>query len=219
MDTFWEFVYVKHFIVIIICYPESPSNILDTTSTSCTKSCSHLLDDFFIREVCLTVAIEIFFNCVMVDGSRLTNGSSKDVSLSCTCLSSLGSFAAWLSLYAVATLVLSATAKDVWWSLLLSTRLFEAHCLLNWRVSFEVPGIGHHNFEIVVTVNARWNIGVVLQELFSCDDVVRRVVVAHVVSGFESLEELLQYLLLGLLALKNVGVLGTTINSLKISNF
>jgi len=74
----------------------------------------------------------------------------------------------------------------------------------------QVPGVGHHQGEVVIIVDGGRDVVVVFFEFLLGDDVVGRIVVTHVVSGLESLQELQENLLFGLLARDDIWVsLGT----------
>lgn len=70
----------------------------------------------------------------------------------------------------------------------------------NARLLSELPSVLHHELEVHIVIDTNGDVVVVLFELLLGDDVVRGLVFTHGVSSLEGLKELLEDLLLSLLA-------------------
>jgi hypothetical protein len=70
----------------------------------------------------------------------------------------------------------------------------------------QVPGVGHHERKVIVIIDGSRHVVVVLFKFLLGHNVVRGLIVAHVVCSFESFKELKQDLLFCLLAADDIGV-------------
>lgn len=78
--------------------------------------------------------------------------------------------------------------------------------LLGDTGAVKVPGAVHHEFEVVIAIDACRDVVVIFFEFSLCYDVVGGIIVSHVVSSFKGLEEFLKNLLLRFLAREHIGM-------------
>ena len=80
-----------------------------------------------------------------------------------------------------------------------------------YHSAIKVPGIGHHQGEVLIVINRGANIVVVLFEFLACYDMVWRIIVAHSVGCVERFEELLENLLFSLLSRDEIGMFSSAV--------
>ena len=78
--------------------------------------------------------------------------------------------------------------------------------LLGDSIALEVPGVVHHELEVVVSVDGHGDVVVVLEPLVDGDTVVTDVFLVVGVMGLEGVDELVENLVLGLLSGLDIGV-------------
>ena len=88
--------------------------------------------------------------------------------------------------------------------------------LVDAHGAVKVPGVVHHEGEVLVVIDGSRDVIVVLNPLVLADDVIGGLLVAHRVSSLERFEELRENLLLGLLASNDIRVLAGGVDATNI---
>jgi len=161
----------------------------NTSGSSLSKSFSQVIEEHLFGSICSNSLVNRF-------GCRLSSGAKESTS----------------------SRSLSSTLRGILETSSLTSIFIGpalgAHTLSGLLGKF--PGILNHELEVIIIIDGGRDVVVVLDELLLGDDVVRGAVVSHGMLSLKGLQELLEDLVLGLLARDDIGVSGSIVDSLNI---
>jgi hypothetical protein len=188
MHSLDEFGLIKGAGSVVIGNLEFPTDGGNTTSTSLGKSASEVVNELLLGGI---ISHESFLR------GRCGGSSAEDVVGSGSLRSSLGEVSSSLT-----------AATDF------TAPAFGAHALT--RLSGEFPSVLNHELEVVVVIDGGRDVVIVLGELLLGHNIVGSAIVAHSMLSLESLKELLEDLILSLLASENFGVSVGSVDALDV---